>query len=278
MPICSQLNSTKKFRLYNALLTGNHPLVSNKHIGLTKKGASTQISRRIRIKMIQLTNVSKIYPNGARALVDISLKIDKGEFVFLVGPSGAGKSTLIRLLYREELPNRGQVIMNGKNLIRMRERDVPQLRRSIGVIFQDFRLLPNKTVFENVAFALEVIGVGRSEVKNRTKAALELVGLGKKEKAFPNELSGGEQQRVSVARAIVNNPALLVADEPTGNLDPETAWDIMELLYNINRRGTTIVMATHAREIVDQMQKRVIAIEDGKVARDVQRGMYGYDS
>lgn len=227
--------------------------------------------------MIQLTNVSKIYSNGARALVDISLKIDKGEFVFLVGPSGAGKSTLIRLLYREELPTRGQVTMSGKNLIRMREREVPQLRRNIGVVFQDFRLLPTKTVFENVAFALEVIGVGRREVKNRTKASLELVGLGNKEKAFPNELSGGEQQRVSVARAIVNNPALLVADEPTGNLDSETAWDIMELLHNINRRGTTVVMATHARDIVDQMQKRVIAIEDGKVARDVQRGAYGYD-
>jgi cell division transport system ATP-binding protein len=227
--------------------------------------------------MIQLTNVSKIYKNGARALVDISLKIDKGEFVFLVGPSGAGKSTLIRLLYREELPTRGQVVLNGKNLIRLREREVPQLRRSIGVIFQDFRLLPNKTVFENVAFALEVIGVGQREVKERTKATLELVGLGNKEKVFPNELSGGEQQRVSVARAIVNNPALLVADEPTGNLDPETAWDIMELLYNINRRGTTIVMATHARDIVNQMQKRVIAIEDGKIARDEQRGGYGYD-
>lgn len=228
--------------------------------------------------MIQLTNVSKIYSNGAKALVDITLKIDKGEFVFLVGPSGAGKSTLIRLLYREELPTRGQVTMSGKNLIRMREREVPQLRRNIGVVFQDFRLLPTKTVFENVAFALEVIGVGRKEVKDRTKASLELVGLGKKEKAFPNELSGGEQQRVSVARAIVNNPALLVADEPTGNLDTVTAWDIMELLHNINRRGTTVVMATHARDIVDQMQKRVIAIEDGKVARDVQRGAYEYDA
>lgn len=226
--------------------------------------------------MIQLTNVSKIYPNGAKALVDISLKIDNGEFVFLVGPSGAGKSTLIRLLYREELPTRGQVIMNGKNMIRMRDREVPQLRRNIGVIFQDFRLLPNKTAYENVAFALEVIGVGKREVKIRTKKVLELVGLGNKEKAFPHQLSGGEQQRVSVARAIVNNPALLVADEPTGNLDPETAWEIMELLYNINRRGTTIVMATHARDIVDQMQKRVIAIEDGKVARDQMQGAYGY--
>jgi len=226
--------------------------------------------------MIQLTNVSKIYPNGAKALVDISLKIDKGEFVFLVGPSGAGKSTLIRLLYREELPTRGQVIMNGKNLIRMRQREVPHLRRNIGVIFQDFRLLPNKTAYENVAFALEVIGVGNREVKMRTKRVLELVGLAHKEKCFPHELSGGEQQRIGIARAIANNPSLLVADEPTGNLDSDTAWEIMELLYNINRRGTTIVMATHAREIVEQMQKRVVTIEEGRVIRDLKQGAYGY--
>lgn len=226
--------------------------------------------------MIQITNVSKIYSNGARALVDINLNIDSGEFVFLVGPSGAGKSTLIRLLYREEIPTRGQVLLNGKNLLRMKDREVPHLRRNIGVIFQDFRLLPSKTVFENVAFALEVIGVTKNEVINRTRVALDLVGLASKETAFPNELSGGEQQRVSVARAIVNNPALLVADEPTGNLDPETAWGIMDLLYNINKRGTTVVMATHARNIVDKMQKRVIAIENGKVARDDQQGGYGY--
>lgn len=226
--------------------------------------------------MIQFTNVSKIYSNGARALVDINLKIDNGEFVFLVGPSGAGKSTLIRLLFREEVPTRGQVLINGKNLLRMKEREVPHLRRNIGVIFQDFRLLPSKTVFENIAFALEVIGVGKNEVRNRTRSALDLVGLASKENVFPNELSGGEQQRVSVARAIVNNPALLVADEPTGNLDPDTAWGIMDLLYNINKRGTTVVMATHAREIVDQMQKRVVAIEDGKIVRDDQRGGYGY--
>lgn len=226
--------------------------------------------------MIQFTNVSKIYSNGARALIDINLKIESGEFVFLVGPSGAGKSTLIRLLYREETPTRGQVIINGKNLIRMKDRDVPRLRRNIGVIFQDFRLLPSKTVFENVAFALEVIGVSKNEVRNRTREALDLVGLASKEKVFPNELSGGEQQRISVARAIVNNPALLVADEPTGNLDPDTAWGIMDLLYNINKKGTTIVMATHARDIVDQMKKRVIAIEDGKVARDEHQGGYGY--
>lgn len=228
--------------------------------------------------MIQLRNVSKIYPNGARALVDVNLKIGKGEFVFLVGPSGAGKSTLIKLLYRDEIPTRGQVQINSKNLVRMKEREVPYLRRSIGVIFQDFKLLQNKTVYENVAFALEVIGVAKREVRNRTRNMLELVGLAGKENAFPHELSGGEQQRVCVARAIINNPALLVADEPTGNLDPETAWGIMDLLFNINKRGTTIVMATHARAIVNKMQKRVIAVENGRVARDEEIGGYGYDT
>lgn len=226
--------------------------------------------------MIQFTNVSKIYSNGARALVDINLKIENGEFIFLVGPSGAGKSTLIRLLYREETPTRGQVIIDGKNLLRMKDSDVPHLRRNIGVIFQDFRLLPSKTVFENVAFAQEVIGVEKNEVRKRTREVLDLVGLAAKEKVFPNELSGGEQQRVSVARAIVNRPALLVADEPTGNLDPDTSWEIMDLLYNINKRGTTVVMATHARDIVDQMQKRVVAIEDGRIVRDDLQGGYGY--
>ncbi len=228
--------------------------------------------------MIQLINVSKIYPNGARALVDVNLKIGKGDFVFLVGPSGAGKSTLIKLFYRDEIPTRGQVHINSKNLVRMKDREVPYLRRTIGVIFQDFKLMPNKTVKENVAFALEVIGVSRKEIKLRTRATLELVGLKMKENAYPHELSGGEQQRVCVARAIINNPALLVADEPTGNLDPETAWGIMDLLYNINKRGTTIVMATHARAIVDKMQKRVIAIENGRVARDDEKGGYGYDA
>lgn len=228
--------------------------------------------------MIQLTNVSKIYQNGARALVDVTLKIGKGEFVFLVGPSGAGKSTLIKLFYRDESPTRGQVTINSKNLVRMKEREVPYLRRNIGVIFQDFKLMTNKTVQENVAFALEVIGVSTKEVRTRTRTALELVGLTNKENAYPHELSGGEQQRVCVARAIINNPALLIADEPTGNLDPETAWGIMELLYNINKRGTTIVMATHARAIVNKMQKRVIAIEDGRIARDDEKGGYGYDT
>lgn len=228
--------------------------------------------------MIQLTNVSKIYQNGARALVDVNLKIGKGDFVFLVGPSGAGKSTLIKLFYRDETPTRGQVNINNKNLVRMKEREVPYLRRSIGVIFQDFKLLLNKTVYENVAFALEVIGESKREVQIRTRATLELVGLAAKEKSFPHELSGGEQQRVCVARAIINNPVLLVADEPTGNLDPETAWEIMDLLYNINKRGTTVVMATHAKVIVNKMQKRVVAIENGRVVRDEEKGGYGYDA
>ena len=228
--------------------------------------------------MIQFTNVSKIYPNGARALIDINMNIGKGEFVFLVGPSGAGKSTLIRLLYREEIPTRGQVIINGKNLVRLRDREVPYHRRNVGVVFQDFKLLPNKTVLENVAFALEVIGVSRREVQRRSREIINIVGLSTKEKAFSHQLSGGEQQRVCVARAIINNPALLIADEPTGNLDHDTAWGIMDLLYNINKLGTTVIMATHAREIVNTMQKRVIAIEDGRMVRDEEKGAYGYDA
>lgn len=238
-------------------------------------------ARRAKIKedsMIQLTNVSKIYQNGARALVDVNFKIGKGDFVFLVGPSGAGKSTLIKLFYREEIPTRGQVTINSKNLVRMKEREVPYLRRNIGVIFQDFKLMTNKTAYENVAFALEVIGVSRNEILIRTRTTLELVGLASKENAYPHELSGGEQQRVCVARAIINNPALLLADEPTGNLDLETAWGIMDLLYNINKRGTTVVMATHAKAIVNKMQKRVIAIENGRVARDEEKGGYSYDA
>ncbi|HWQ88722.1 MAG TPA: cell division ATP-binding protein FtsE [Desulfitobacteriaceae bacterium] len=228
--------------------------------------------------MIQFTNVSKIYPNGARALIDITMNIGKGEFVFLVGPSGAGKSTLIRLLYREEIPTRGQVIINSKNLVRLRDREVPYLRRNVGVVFQDFKLLPNKTVLENVAFALEVIGVSRREVQRRSREIINMVGLSTKERAFSHQLSGGEQQRVCVARAIINNPALLIADEPTGNLDHDTAWGIMDLLYNINKLGTTVIMATHAREIVNEMQKRVIAIEDGRMVRDEEKGAYGYDA
>jgi len=228
--------------------------------------------------LIQMYNVSKIYPNGVKALTDVSLHIRKGEFVFLVGPSGAGKSTLTKLVFREELPTRGQIMVNGINIVRMKDKEVPFLRRKIGVIFQDFRLLPNKTVYENVAFALEVAEASSKEIKKAVPAVLNLVGLARKAEMLPTELSGGEQQRVSIARAIVNNPVMIIADEPTGNLDPETSWEIMNLLVEINKLGTTIVMATHAKDIVDALQKRVIAIENGRVVRDEQKGAYGYES
>jgi cell division transport system ATP-binding protein len=219
--------------------------------------------------MIKLRNVSKIYPNGAKALVNVNLNIEKGEFVFLVGQSGAGKSTLVKLLYREEFATRGQVIIDNINLVRLKPKYIPMLRRRIGVVFQDFKLLPNKTVFENVAFAQRVIGRPPREIRTNTMNMLELVGLSKKINVFPNELSGGEQQRVCVARAIINKPQILVADEPTGNLDQDTAWGIIDLLSYVNRLGTTIVMATHAMHIVEQMKKRVIRIEGGTVVEDI---------
>jgi len=218
--------------------------------------------------MIKLRNVSKIYPNGARALQNINLEIAKGEFVFLVGSSGAGKSTLIKLLYREETATRGQVLINNTNLGRINNHLIPMIRRNIGVVFQDFKLLPKKTVFENVAFALQVIGKDRKNIKENTLNMLELVGLSNKVNVFPTELSGGEQQRVCVARALVNSPSLLIADEPTGNLDVDTAWGIMNLLDKINKYGTTIVMATHALHIVEQMNRRVIRVEEGKITED----------
>lgn len=227
--------------------------------------------------MIQLYNVSKIYPNGVKALNDVTLHIKKGEFVFLVGPSGAGKSTLTKLICREELPSRGQVLVNGRNVARMKNRDVPYLRRKIGMVFQDFRLIPNKTVFENVAFALEVTGASSKEIKKVVPAVLRMVGLEKKAEMYPAHLSGGEQQRTSVARAIVNNPVLILADEPTGNLDPETSWELMKLFVDINRRGTTIIMATHAWDIVDSMKKRVVALSNGCIIRDEEGGVYGYE-
>lgn len=228
--------------------------------------------------MIQLYNVTKIYPNGVKALTDVTLRIRKGEFVFLVGPSGAGKSTLTKLLYREELPSRGQIILDGKNIVRMRPREVPYLRRKIGMVFQDFRLLPQKTVYENVAFALEVIGASSREIKKSVPAVLDMVGLSEKAGAFPDHLSGGEQQRVCIARAIVNNPLLIIADEPTGNLDPETSWELMKLFLDINLRGTTIIMATHAWDIVDAMKKRVVALAGGKIVRDEEEGAYRHEA
>ncbi|MCL6634847.1 MAG: cell division ATP-binding protein FtsE [Peptococcaceae bacterium] len=228
--------------------------------------------------MIQFYNVTKIYPNGVKALTDVTLRIRKGEFVFLVGPSGAGKSTLTKLLYREELPTRGQIILNGKNIVRLRPREVPHLRRKIGMVFQDFRLLPQKTVYENVAFALEVIGASSREIKRAVPAVLSMVGLAEKAGAFPDHLSGGEQQRVCVARAIVNNPVLIIADEPTGNLDPETSWELMKLFLDINRRGTTIIMATHAWDIVDALKKRVVALAGGRIVRDEEEGAYRHEA
>jgi cell division transport system ATP-binding protein len=228
--------------------------------------------------LIQLFNVTKTYPNEVRALNDISLTINKGDFVFLVGPSGAGKSTLIRLLYREELPDRGQIMVKNKSICRMKLREVPYLRRSIGVVFQDFKLLAERTAYENVAFALQVMECPKKEIYERTIRILEQVGLKGKGERYPHQLSGGEQQRVAIARAMVNNPDLIVADEPTGNLDPDTSWGIMELLERANKRGTTIVIATHDKEVVDGMKKRVIALEQGKVVRDEQRGGYGYES
>ncbi len=227
--------------------------------------------------MIQLYNVSKKYPNEVQALNDITLHIKKGEFVFLVGPSGAGKSTLTKLICREELPSRGQAIVNGRSLLRMKNREVPYLRRKMGMVYQDFRLIPNKTVFENVAFAMEITGASRKEIKQAVPAVLRMVGMETKINMLPAQLSGGEQQRTAVARAIVNNPVLILADEPTGNLDPDTSWELMKLFMNINRRGTTILMSTHAWDIVDDMKKRVIKLENGVIVRDEESGVYGHD-
>lgn len=228
--------------------------------------------------MILLSNVSKVYPNGSTALDDVSFFIERGEFVFIVGPSGSGKSTLIKLLMHEETATKGQVIINNKDIGKLKRREIPYLRRSMGVVFQDFRLLSNKTVYENVAFAMDIIGASRKEIRKQVPNVLSLVGLSHKAKSYPRELSGGEQQRVALARALVNNPAFLIADEPTGNLNPKVAMEIMELLDNINKRGTTIIMATHAKDIVDTMKKRVIAIEEGKIVRDESRGGYGYEN
>lgn len=224
--------------------------------------------------MIQFFNVSKEYDNGTIALEDISLTINKGEFVFLVGPSGAGKSTFNRLIIREELPSQGQLMFEGRSIIRMKNKEIPHFRRKIGIVFQDFRLLSDRTAYENVAFALEAMAIPPAEVRNRVPAILEMVGLADKLDAFPEELSGGEQQRVAIARAVVNNPNLLIADEPTGNLDLDTSLEIMKLLNDINKRGTTIIMATHDQEIVNRMRKRVIFLNKGQLVRDQEKGGY----
>ena len=228
--------------------------------------------------MIAMFNVSKTYENGVKALIDVNVQIKKGDFVFLVGTSGAGKSTFTKLLFREEIPSRGHIMVNGINLIRMKNKEVPFLRRKIGVVFQDFRLLTSKTVYENVAYAMQIAEASSRDIKRMVPAALEMVGLSKRATDLPTSLSGGEQQRVGLARAIVNKPMMIIADEPTGNLDPDTSWEIMKLLDDINKMGTTVVMATHAKDIVDTMEKRVIAIENGKVVRDEQKGVYGYET
>ncbi|GGP06924.1 cell division ATP-binding protein FtsE [Oceanobacillus neutriphilus] len=227
--------------------------------------------------MITMENVSKTYSNGVTALNDISIHIDRGEFVYIVGPSGAGKSSFIRLIYREAKPTKGKIIVSDRDLSKLKERHIPYLRRDIGVVFQDFKLLQKLTVYENVAFALEVIETSPRSIKRRVQEVLKLVGLEAKEKMIPSELSGGEQQRVAIARAIVNNPKVVIADEPTGNLDPDTSWEIMKVLEDINSKGTTIIMATHSKHIVNTIKRRVIAIEDGVIVRDQQRGDYGYE-
>lgn len=227
--------------------------------------------------MIEMYNVSKVYKNGVRALENVNLRIEGGEFMFLVGPSGAGKTTLLRHIYREELPTEGQIIIDGRNIERMHESKVPYLRRSIGVVFQDFKLINSKTVFENVSFALRVIGMFGPQVEKQTIRALEAVGLLHKRRMYPEQLSGGEQQRICIARALVNDPAIILTDEPTGNLDPEISWEIMKVLLEINMKGTTVLVATHDKAIVDRMEKRVVALVDGRIMKDQTRGSYGYE-
>lgn len=228
--------------------------------------------------MLEMIDVSKIYPGGSVALQDINVRIEQGEFVFVVGPSGAGKSTFFKMLFREVLPSSGKVIVNGYDLVKMTDKEIPYFRRQLGIVFQDYRLLPDRTVYDNVAFAMQVIETPYRKIKRRVNDVLDLVGLRKRAHAYPTELSGGEQQRIAIARAIVNDPILLIADEPTGNLDPETSWEIMDIFREVNKSGTTIVMATHDREIVDEMEKRVIAIEHGHIVRDDAKGVYGYES
>ena len=227
------------------------------------------------MELINISDVSKRYKNGVTAIYDLDLKIKKGEFVFVIGGSGSGKSTLIKMLYREEKPTKGQIIIGGINVAKLRNSKVYKLRRRLGIVFQDYRLLPKLTVYENVAFTLEVIGTKKSEIKKRTLKAIELVGLKAKTRNYPSQLSGGEQQRVAIARAIVNNPKLLICAEPTGNLDPDMSMEIVKLLDSINKAtGTTIIMATHDREIVNKMKKRVLVLKEGRLVKDYEKGKY----
>lgn len=227
------------------------------------------------MELIRIKNVTKQYKNGVTAVYDLNLKIKKGDFVFFIGGTGCGKSTLIKMLYREEKPTSGEIIVGGLNVARLRDSRVYKLRRKLGIVFQDYRLLPKSTVYENVAFALEVIGAPKEEINRKVLRALKLVGLKGKVRQYPDQLSGGEQQRVAIARAIVNEPKILLCDEPTGNLDPEKSMEIMKVLENINATlGTTIVMATHDKEIVNTMKKRVVILKEGRLVKDVEKGVY----
>jgi cell division transport system ATP-binding protein len=253
----------------SALLRGRERFAERRPEHLTERHAKPPI--------VELRRASKVYPGGHIALERVSLRVDRGEFVFLVGPTGCGKSTLIKLLIRELEPTEGEVLVAGRDIATLPNNRIPYLRRRIGTVFQDFKLLPNRTVYDNVAYALQVTGSPRSEIKRQVPEILRMVGLGAKIHNYPDELSGGEQQRVSVARAFVSHPPLLLADEPTGNLDPETSIGIMQLLYRINRAGTTVVVVTHDREMVDKMRRRVIQLYDGRVIRDQAAGLYATD-
>ena len=224
--------------------------------------------------MIDLTNVSKVYKNGVHAIKNMTLHIDEGEFVYIIGPTGSGKSTFIKLLDGEEIPDEGNVVVAGTNVGKLKFNKVPYYRRNIGVVFQDYRLLPNKTIFENIAFALECIGENKREIRSRVREILQLVSLENKAKSFPNELSGGQQQRATIGRAIANRPKVLIADEPTGNLDPDMSREIMDLLEKINKNGTTIVMVTHDKALVDRYKKRTIALDEGYIVADMMKGGY----
>ena len=230
------------------------------------------------MELIRIKDLEQKYKTGVTAIYDFDLKVKKGDFVFVIGQSGSGKSTLIKLLYREEKPTNGSINIGGIEVAKLRNRKVYKLRRKLGNVFQDNKLLPRLTVYENVAFALEILGLPNEEIRNKTLKALEQVGLKNKSKNYPNELSGGEQQRVAIARAIVNEPKLLLCDEPTGNLDPETSWEIMQVLDEINKLGTTIIMATHDKEMVNRMKKRVIVIEAGRLKEDYEKGTYNHEA
>jgi cell division transport system ATP-binding protein len=224
--------------------------------------------------VIEFKDVTKRYSNGTIGLQDATFRVNKGEFVFVVGPSGSGKSTLLKLILHEEVPTEGEVYVNGFAIHDMDRSEIPYLRRGLGIVFQDFRLLPNKTVYDNVSFAMQIVEAQPRDIRRQVPVALALVGLSKKARVYPHQLSGGEQQRVALARAIVNNPSILIADEPTGNLDPETSWEIMKLLDDINQRGTTVIVATHEKTIVDEMRKRVLSLDYGRISHDVLKGNY----